>query len=331
MCDQTLDLNMVCQKYLSKEITVTTTGFMIQYNSKKYIISIHHYLPINRVFANNLQSISIIINSSWSEILVLETNDKITVPFIKDLQCRFPKIGSNMLLSNKKRYSLKVTGYVFCPYDNLNKEHLLPYIKATIDEEVNELYGLSGSPVFIGNKLVGIFSKYNCKEKVALIIPTYILIKNLTKKDNHNIYKLPVSKIIKINFYNIKEDMIYHPKIKLEIPLNTYLLLEGDVDFIPSIQYYIDQSIDLNTKDLKSYSSTILTVKNIQAIVNNDLITENRIVTVDNKYKINIRLLSLLKRIYDPPILFNIFTTLASKQKTEESWLVYENKKIKII
>ena len=99
------------------------------------------------------------------------------------------EIGDELIMySERKRYILSVSGLEMIPYDNINDNYCIPYIKATTE---NDTYsGLSGSPIFYKNKLVGIFSKY-CKDiNTALIIPVYVLIKNIEKKDNQHIYKL---------------------------------------------------------------------------------------------------------------------------------------------
>jgi hypothetical protein len=317
-----MELNIICQKYMSTENSETVSSFIINYNSNKYIISVHHYLPINRIINNDTKrELNIITNSSWSDILILsvENIDLNKYNIIKNFIIKFPAVGTQMTLINSKRYNLVVSGYTFYAYDNLNIEYKLPYIKASIDGALGELYGLSGSPVVINGKLVGIFAKYNCKENVALIIPTYVLIRNLIKKDNTNIYKFPVSPIKKVNNFNVKqiinkelnitEKYIYHSKLKIDVPLNTYLLLEGDVDTQIAVDF-----------------------ENIKFIINEELVNENNIIVKNRRYKINVRLLSLLQKIYDVSIIKHIFLQITNKQtENKELWLTCKKNNITVM
>lgn len=318
---QTLSLNMECQEYLSKSINQIMSGFIINTTGKNYIVTVHHFLPIKKVIETETnQELPILINSSWSEMLVLDSKDlnldKYTI--YKDIQNKFPKPNDKLSMEcDNKRYILKVCGFDFLPYDNLNTEVTLPYIRATVDTDETEFAGLSGMPVFSGNKLVGIFSKSYSNDKIFLVIPIYVLIKNLEKKDNNHIYKFPNTPK-KINSYVVKEGKeIYHPTLKFDIPLNTYLLLEGDQDAGLVIQHFSGKT---------SFEKMILDTS-FGNMIEYNLIQSNK-----TTYLITPRLLALLKRIFDTKVLRHISKLIeTSEAKSDKIWLFYDKGYFKIV
>jgi hypothetical protein len=321
-----LTLNVECQEYLSKNIKQKMSGFVININGNNQIVTLHHFLPIQKVIETETnQELSILINSSWSEFLVLDFKnislDKYSI--FKDVHNKLPKPNDELIMEiaspggADKRCALKVCGYDFIPYDNLNTSITLPYIRASVISNVSEFAGLSGSPVFINNKLVGVFSKAYSNNQTVLIIPIYVLIRNLEKKDNYHIYKYS-SIPKKINTYHVKENMeIYHPTLKIVVPFSSYLLLEGDLDCGSIIQNYIGEI---------TYEKMIVDTK-LGNMIDCDLIKSNQYT-----YLITPRLLSLLKRIFSRPVLQHISSLIeSSDRKDGEIWLLYEKGCFKIL
>jgi hypothetical protein len=322
-------LTIECQEYMSKNIKQEMMGFVLNINGKNHVIALHHFLPIKKVIETiTNQKLSILINSSWSEFLVLDsTNINLQEYSIyTKIQRKLPKLNDELIMEsissqgNNTRCVMKVCGYDFIPYDNINTSITLPYIKASIISDVNDLAGLSGSPVFINNKLVGIFSKSYSNNQILLIIPIYVLIKNLEKIDNNNIFKyseIP-KKINKYNINNIKETItIYHPTLKYYIPFSTYLLLEGDLNKVSNIQ---------NSFGETKYEKMIIDTK-FGNMIDCNLIKSNQ-----NTYLITPRLLSLLKRIFNQQVLRYILSLIdKSEKKDEEIWLLYDKGYFKII
>lgn len=308
---QTINIHIESQEYLSKSITQKLSGFVINMNKNNYIITVHHFLPIQKVIeADTKQELSIAINSCWSEILVLNSKNINLNRYLvhKNIQNKMPKINDelNMELEIDKCI-MKVCDYEFIPYDNLNIDMKIPYIKASIISDVDKLAGFSGKPVFNKNKIVGIFSKAYSDNKTILIIPIYVLIKNLEKKDNNHIYKYP-SVPKKINGYYVKENQkIYHPTFKIDIPFTTYSLIEGDVNF---------DSIIVNSLGETTHQNMIIDTENVLEC---DLIKSNQFT-----YLITPRLLTLLKHLFNPVVLKYIFGLINKSEKNSDKlWLFY--------
>jgi hypothetical protein len=305
------------QEFLNKYLKLNLISFVLNYYKKNYLISVHHHLPINSVYNLFDQKLNIKVNSCWSEVLILET-DNIDISLLSinyTFQNRIPKPKQVLIIkSDVLKYETVMIDYEFIPFDNINQNLTLPYIRSSLKTDDN-LSGLSGSPVYCDHKLIGVFSKFDIKEYIAYIIPIYIVIKNLKKKDNTNIYELPL-KINKINSYNIKDDMVYHPNLKILVPINTFLILEGDSQKMFTVRHDITNvMINCMTKPKELYIS------------NEDFIVKNNF-----DYKINSRLLVLLKKIVNKQMISYLFNHISKNfdSKKHLFFSIVENK-IKII
>jgi hypothetical protein len=103
--------------------------------------------------------------------------------------------------------------------------------------------------------------------------------------------------------------MIYHPTFKINIPLNTYFMIEGDIDKIFSITNLQEtnnvSTISINDNLIVSHESSIL-------------ISDSR------KYKINMRLLCLFKRILNRNTLQKILTKIENnilQTNSNDHWI----------
>ena len=324
--NEIMPINLYTDSFYDKSLKVSLNGFIFKYDNKYHLISIHHNLPINKVEYNN-DPLNIKINSNWSEILILDLpNNYIDYKINKLYQNKLPLIDQMLQIkTNNNTFDINVIGYDFMPFDNLPNSPKTIYIKCKIYGN-NNYSGLSGSPVFYNNILVGIMSKVNTKTSIAYIIPFYIVIKNLLKNDNDNVYKLNSSiKLKKIGFYQIKSnDTIYHKIFKYYIPIDNYILIEGDT----SIRYNFisDTSIRYN---FISDTNDIVYWDNIKEIT----IHDKNIYNIDNKYKVTNRLLSLLNKInIDKTILIMLLQSyLNNIYKSSDSCKdIYINEEFKI-
>lgn len=278
-------------QYTQNEIN----GFILKYKKDHYIISLHHNCPIQKIYEKETNiELNIFKNSNWSEVLVLSL-DNINIDRYKiysDFQNKFPEKDDIITLKDMRGIIIDIE---YCYFDGFLNSPKIPYIKASIDSDLEDYQGLSGTPVFLKNKIIGLFSKYDIKNKIIYIIPIYIVIKNILKKDN-NIYGYS-RPITKINSYKVNDDYIYHSSIKQYIPLSTFILLEGDVNAF----------FDIYNDDIKILSQF--------EIINDELIVshEETLIINKNKIKINFRLLTLLKK-YNYASLKRIFHLISENK-----------------
>jgi len=317
MSNEILPLNIKIQPFLNKTLEKNLNGFILNYKNVNYLISVHHNLPIDSVYNSlNDDKLSIKIDSCWSEILIMDTHniDLNTLCINHKVQNRIPKPNEIMSIkTNDQRYQTQVIDYKFIPYDTITEDLSIPYIRSKLNENIKVLSGLSGSPVFIDDKLVGIFSKFDEVESIAYIIPIYIVIRNLKKKDNANIYGLPVDiKINKINSYNINNNLIYHPTLKIIIPVSTFLMLE----------------CDRNSKISVCHDTTNIMISHmITKPIKLNIPNESFIINKDFEYKLNLRLLILLKKINMSKQKINfLINYIGEKSDSNNVWFSFQKK-----
>jgi hypothetical protein len=315
---QTLTLTLKSKQFDQQEVESSVTGFLLNYNGKNHVITVHNFLPVDQVYDEFDNELNIKINSSWNEGLILSTENMDISKYMifSKLHNNIPKINSRLSLKiGDKCIELETDGYDFIPFDNLQIDVPTLLIRTRIISDYSELAGFSGSPVFIKDKIVGIFSKIRTDSNIAYIIPIYIITKNLEKEDNSNIYTVKLKHITKIGSWNVnKDNEVYHPRLKYNIPIATYFLLEGDLNF--KIIIYFGKK---TTKfDL------------IETVVKKDLIsdTDNSIVSRNNcEYKLNVR---LLKHLKDTKLDMKPLIMLMIKQK--DNWIrLTDDKKITLV
>jgi len=302
---------------MNKQLDIKLNSFILSYKSKKFIVTLHHNLPINNVTDEEGNMLDIHINSQWSEVLIIKS-DMINLSNYKqfnEIQNKPPKEGNEMILLADGRYNMVAKEVSMIPFDNLSTDFTIPYITAEFTEPIATFAGLSGSPVVINNRVVGIFSKYNVMTKTAYIIPIYIVIKNLDKTNNNSIFHCNTLNIKKINTFNVKNQEIYHPTFKININVNSYFLIEGDDNMSVNV-----------TDSMNNESKTMI-------IPYNDLIADNsnEIIKEVSSYKITSRFLTLINRFnIDKNIIKLIFTKLNKKDIHTQLWFTVNNGQLTI-
>ena len=292
---------------LGKQLDIKLNSFILSYKSKKFIVTLHHNMPINTVSDEEGNILDIHINSQWSEVLLLKSHTINCTDYkiFNEIQNKLPKKGDVMTLLADMRYDMIAKDIIMIPFDNLSTDFLLPYITAEFTEPAAQFAGFSGSPVLINNKVVGIFSKYNIVTKTVYIVPIYIVIKNLDKTNNNSIFYYNTLNIKKINIFNVKNQEIYHPTFKINININSYFLIEGDDNI------YINVTDNMNTE------SKIMITPYEDLIADNS----NEIINVNTSYKITSRFLTLINRFnIDKSIIKLIFTKLNKKEQRTQLW-----------
>lgn len=334
-----INLDINCIPFKTKTHSESLCGFLLQYNNSVYLFSIHHYLPIESITNSNDKSeCEIIINSCWSEALIMSSYniDKIMYTTFKKINNNLKSICDNKIRQNiftiieNEEVQLDIFGTTFEYFDNFSNSPYTPYILGKLQISKTTIAGSSGSPVYTrlskneknnfedNNTIIGIISKFDIVNQIVYIIPIYVYLKNLDKKDNTTIYGVDQSIIdnaVKIGTHynvlkdNLYEKVIYHPTFKINIPLATYFMLEGDTEKIFSITNGSETSnvntISINDNLIVSHESSIL-------------ISESR------RYKINLRLLSLFKRILNRNTLQKILTKIENnilQTNSNDHWL----------
>lgn len=212
-----LDIKLVSQKMNNNNYEFMVKGFVLKYNGVNYIISIHHHLPIYKVFYDI--ELKININSCWSEVLILEYNLSNFIIY-KKIHISLPKPDTLLYLNSIELVVSDITYikepfysvYIVCQTKNKNKAYNEAVFK--------NLQGLSGLPVFCDKKrknIIGILSKII--NNTILLIPIYVVMKNLKKNNNNYIYTISET---------ICNTTLYHPNLKYKIPCELYIILEGD-------------------------------------------------------------------------------------------------------
>ena len=319
---ETITLKLQSQKINNIDVENTVTGFILNYNGGNHIITVHHFLPIDKVYDQETNNeLDIEINSSWNEGLILNTNNVNLSKYkiFSKVHNNIPKLNSRLSMKvDGNRIELEFIGYDMIPFNNIQLDVPILLIKARIISNLDKFAGYSGSPVFIKNKIIGIFTKIRSDSNIAYIIPIYIITKNLEKEDNSNIYTMNVKNIQKIGSWIVnKANEVYHPTLKLNIPVATYFLIEGDLNF-KSIIYFGKKktSVDL-----------------VQTVTKKDQVSDsnaNIVLRNDSEYKLNIRLLTFLKNIeFNSNILYDLVQTLMRQQK--ETWIKISDNKISFV
>jgi hypothetical protein len=305
---------------------IESTGFLLNYRDKTYLISITHNEPINNFNIKGRYELIPLIRPVWNELIIFDgeniKNNNNNIFVFEKLVTSIPKNDILFMYNKSDCINLLVDSvesiklYSFCPIPSIT---MIKCLVTTNSKKI--IKSLSGSPVFDNkNNLVGIFSKVLKINNnfYVYVIPSYYLQKTFEKINNNNIYFIKyLGDINKINNYNIdiidktKNNYdIYHPSLKVKVKLDSYLVLEGDLD----MNLKINDNEEINYID----SDYILRLD-----LNVELIKEN------NKYLINASLLNLIKRINnedDLYILLLAYFELSWQNEKKKSYFILNKK-----
>jgi hypothetical protein len=302
-----IDINIITDNFYDNQIKMNLVGTVIKYNSKKYLITVHHNLPIYLVKYKNA-NLNVLIDSSWNELLVLE-NKNIENIKVHNNFCYILKSDINIyIIKDNYKIMFNNISYEFIQYNNLESGQRVPYITAnmindSLIENKNYLVGMSGCPVYYKDKLIGIFSRFNITNNKIYIIPMIVIIKTLLKRDNNKICILN-KKVKKIDYYNIDNNQIFYKSLNIFIPIETYYLLEGNLN---------NNLCLLDNNEIVLFSKTF-----------DEISVNNKLEIVNNNYKLDYRLLTLLHKLQITKNI-KIFISYINTNET-----VYINKELKI-
>ncbi len=322
MAQKIIDINVESQPFITEYCSLNLKGFIINVNGEHFIISVHHFIPINSIVETQTNiPLPIHINPDWNEVLILKSDTiNLSKFFInKKIQKNIPKPQTNLVIeSGSIQFPVQVVGYDFVPFNNIKQYSRILHIIVIMPEEKHNYVGLSGSPVYAGDKIVGIFTKYNKVSNMGFIIPIYYALKTLQKIDNHGIYGLDIKyDIKKINTFNVKNNEVYHQSLRYNLPLDAFFLLEGDISVKYNVQYQqiINEKSKLRTKEFESEAI-------IQCLLPNDSNIITRTNDRKNEYKVNLRLFVFLLKFSGQTSLAHEIITLAlnKSDKSSEIW-----------
>ena len=336
MSYRTINLSLKCLPFMSTNHRESLTGFLLHHNSTTYLLSVHHHLPIETVYEKQTESAcNILVNSCWSEALIMDSHNIDTSQFtvFKKIQNSIKSFNEAEIfaLIDGERNLINMVGTIYEPFDYLNSSPDIPYLVGKLNIPNASLAGNSGAPIFIreGNEdiLIGVISKYDTINESVHIIPIYVFIRSLDKRNNSTIYGIDCTNATKIGAYNITEDVelkktIYHPTLKVNIPLSTYFLLEGD----DNATFIINYNLYRNGKNLNIINNVNTISINHNLIVSHE---ETLLVSDKSRFKINLRLLSLFKRITHPEMQKKIFMKIKANMISTHSNDFWMDLKIK--
>jgi hypothetical protein len=301
---QEIEIQAMLYKNTEELIKIILDGFIINYKNNNYLISVHHNLPLKKesflVKINN----SIVFTSSiqyrplWNEILILNCNNNVkTNKTINNFRYNC-KDGEKLYMKNKSIIFHKNSNRYF-PLGRIDVHFpVLYYESRLIKGQVEKSF--SGAEVCDSKgKIVGIFCMGNAKTEKFLILPIIYLTKMLIKKKKIDIFGIETNNIKKINRYKVNNNFIFYRQLGFNIPVSTFLMLEGDDDKQESI------TLNDNTEIKLKYE-----------VFNSKLIIKNfdKIEYIDDNYIINIPLLSMLKKFNQRNLVLEIFKKIENKE-----------------
>ena len=283
MAKNVINIEILSEVFNETSINININGFIFCYLDINYIITSHNFIPINNVSDDNNNRLDIILNSITNEVLILKylPIHDIEYKINKIYQLKIPLIKTVCYILYDRKYKILIKNTTFISYNNITSKYKLPYIVANIIDTYDNISNMLGSPVYINNKLIGMLSKCDNDDNI-FILPIYIIIKTILNINDNNLYQLEnIKNIKKINSNRVVNNYIYNIKLKIDIPINTLILIEGNNNTELLIEYN-------NYKKLTKYS-----INDKFDIINNRHIIYN-IKDSLNHYKLTTRLLNLI-------------------------------------
>jgi len=304
-------LNSSGQKHDILEIE--TRGIFICSDKKYYMVTVHQGLPVKKITFNIKD-----IEYNFTDFTICGWNDLIIVPITFEIDFFVFKYFVQKQINHTVKYFIdkNIVNYMeneFIPINMMpsNPSNLYYKIKST---ETIIRDGDCGKPIIDSkNKLIGIVCKTN--DMIIYTIPSIYILQSINKLDNSTIYTVnDINNISKIDNYNIKKNKtIYFNKINCLIPIETYIVLEGDKDTKLTITTNKERS---GIKTRLSYIKKKVRI-NVTPFVN--LIANSTDINIDNRtIHINSCFIHMMKLCYkDNLIIQNIFENMIEKKRFE--------------
>jgi hypothetical protein len=245
---------------IKNPIEVQTTGIAIQHNKKKYIVTVHQGLSVEKIIisTDKIYEFTNFIVCGWNDLILIPIDNIPNLFVFKQFVKKQINVSSKYNIDSEH---CKYISNDFLPINMIPGNPSNLYYKMSTSYVIKE--GDCGKPVYNNNNLVGIIGKI--EDTILYIIPSIYIIKSCEKVDNSSIYTLNDMNIIeRINRYKVVNKSIYYIKINSLIPVDTYIALEGDKNnifiiasgnttrsiSIPFINNYIGNSMNLEIDDL---------------------------------------------------------------------------------
>ena len=207
--------------------TMDLFGFYYKYNDEYYFVTLNHNLPIQDHIILNEKEIPIFKNCVWNEIVLSKVIPKKNKEFV------FYQGGKKQILENKRYFFGENKEVLIYEGESFLEINMIPnnpknlYYKFRF-KNFDPNNGDSGTPILDDqNNIIGIFSKYDIKKKIAYVIPYLYIEKSITKQNKIFSINYEISEIKKIYRYKVINNKIYYQPMNKYIPLSTYFLLEG--------------------------------------------------------------------------------------------------------
>ena len=341
-----LDISDKLDKLDKLEHIIETHGIMISIIKKKYIITLHQGLPIKEIIIKDRDKTYSFILSESNTFTICGWNDMIIIPFDNMIENLFvfkqfvkKQININTLCSvdlkniiqEENRKSTRQQYQRKCKKVNIDYNNAIKFIENETFpinmmpnnpsniyykmncKDINEYENIAGKPIYSSDKLIGIIAKV--EDSFIYVIPSLYIVTMIEKTDNNTIYTLPdnlensetCENIIKIGYYKIINNKIYYNKFNNMISLESYFLLEGDIDKLLHIIY---NSLSISNSITKK-------IKYIPYI-NNMISNNNTLNILENKIHITSGFLHLMKICYnDREIIMKMFKYVYDKKYFE--------------
>jgi hypothetical protein len=195
---------------INNNITTINHSFGIVYNDL-LITNYHSVQNASSYFADN-KIITKICDYPVFDLSIFKLSEKYPSYTVNDLQLSLNGISSKSVLINN---TVSTITNVKCDYLYTKLMPPVPVINI-ISKDLDNLHGLSGKPVFLDKKIIGIISNYNNNTKQLQIIPSYIInyAYNLAmsdQKDIKNIFlQTSIHKFSTTDNKDTKKDAICH-------------------------------------------------------------------------------------------------------------------------
>ena len=267
-------------------LEIETCGIFIYINKKYYMVTIHQGLPVKEIIFNIKD-----IQYNFTNFIICGWNDLIILPIERIQQdLFFFKHFVKKQIIRTTKFMIDNNNISYCenefipinmmPGNPSNLYYKMKSLKKIIHD------GDCGKPIIDSNqKLIGIACKTN--DIIIYVIPTIYILQSINKIDNTTIFSINYQDSInKIDKYKVKENnTIYSRKINSLIPIDTYIVLEGDIDKEFTLVIKYERIVYIKVKPFVNLisNSTDINIKNDIIYINSCFIHMMKLCYKDNR------------------------------------------------